>query len=397
MSSIPTIAEISQFVDGTLRGEVDPNGTGAYNSRAGSDNAALISVLTKVAAKIFAYVAGRAKASLTSTSEATDLDDRLRDVYFDQRHLAASAVGTLYMQRSAGPMAATFIDKGWRAATEQTATAAPVEFESTELVSVAAGQSAVAVPMRCMQLGSVGNVLLVNLNQKLDALDDPNWQIYIPPPGSPILGTAPLDTIGGGLDDETDDEAKARVSGRSALAEPGTKSGIIKGTLDIPGMVSAVPIEVGDGTGVVFAGDINYNLPSAAQSAILSNLESWRPFGVPMAVRPMAPIVVPISLRVYMQQDINRYNVGLLKQNVVAAVERYFQYERLRPEEYFVGAIQTAAAKANAETQSVVVLAPTIDVLRAADQTYGTLLQLVRYVVTDASIAVQFFGPLVSG
>src|SRR5690348_2595927 len=112
MASIPTVADTAQFVDDTLRGEIDPNGTGAYNNRPGSDNAALISLLTQVAQKQYSYAAERKAASITSSATGSDLDDHLRDLYGEERLTAQAAVGTVYLQRSG--TAATTVNKGTR-------------------------------------------------------------------------------------------------------------------------------------------------------------------------------------------------------------------------------------------------------------------------------------------
>ena len=396
-SSIPSVAETAAFIDDTLRGEVDPNGTGAYNSRPGSDNAALVSLLTKVATKAYAFAADRKKASITASAEGDDLDDHVRDVYFDARQDSSAAVGTIYMQRLAGPLAATTIDQGWRAGTVADGTQQAVEFGATSPVSVAAGVSAVAVPVQCQQDGAVGNVILSAITEKLDPLDDTNWVIYVPLAGDPVLAgkTAP-DVIGGGRDREEDDEVKARVLQRPAQAVPGTKAGVYKGATDVPGVASAVPIEIGDGTGLVYVGDVNYQLPSALQQAVAVNLESWRPFGVPVGVRAMNLHTVQVSARIYMQRLVNNYDLSVLKAAVVAAIKRYFTTERVHPDEYFIDAIKTAIGKANAETQSVLLDSPLVDVRRPLDSAYGTVQALDRYVVTDATISVQFFNPLTS-
>lgn len=396
-TTIPSVADTAAFIDETLRGEIDPDGTGAYNSRPGSDNAALVSVLTKVATKAYAYAADRKKASITASAEAEDLDDHVRDVYFDARKAANAAVGTVYLQRSSGPLPPSTIDQGWRVGTVADGSQPAVEFEATASVGVPQGVTFVAVPVTCLQQGAIGNVNLSALTQQIDPLNDPSWTLYIPLPGDPVLAGQPgPDSIGGGADQEQDDDLKARILQRPAQAVPGTTAGVYKGATDVPGIASAVPIEIGDGTGLVYAGDINYQLPAALQQAVSINLDSWRPFGVPIGVRAMNVNLVQVSARVSMQRPLSNYNVSALNAAVVAAVLRYFTTERVHPDEYFLDAIKTAIGKANAETQSIALDSPLADVTRPDDSEYGTVLALNRYVVTAASISVQFFNPLTS-
>lgn len=392
----PTIEETAQFVDDTLRGEVDPDGTGKYNNRPGSDNAALVSVMTKAMVKLYAYSSDRKRASITSSASGSDLDDHIRDVYFDQRKQPAAAVGTVYLKRT-GAMAATSIDVGSRFGTQATDTQEAVEYEATGTVPAGAGVSAVAVPIKCLQEGTVGNVDLASITQILDPLEDSAWQLYVPIAGDAVLnGASGPDSIGGGADEESDDEVKARVQVRPALASPGTAAGVYKGATDIAGIVSAVPIEVGDGTGVVYAGDANDQLPSAKQLEIAANLEDWRPFGVPVDVRAFNRSKVQITASVYMQQPLSNYDLDALKSSAVAAVKRYFTSERKRLDEYFVGAIATAIGKSNAETQEVVVSSPASDQRRSPDSAYGAITALTRYYVDDTSINVTFYDPLTS-
>jgi hypothetical protein len=112
--ALPTVEETRQFVKDTLRSEMDPAGTGAFNDRPGSDTAKLESVLIKVATKQYAYSADRKRASIGATATGKDLADHVRDVYFDAPKGASFAVGTVYLHRSTGPLGATQFDEGTR-------------------------------------------------------------------------------------------------------------------------------------------------------------------------------------------------------------------------------------------------------------------------------------------
>jgi len=395
--NLPTVQQVAQFIDNAMRQAIDPNGTGAYDNSAGSDNAALISVLTQVAMGTYNYAADRKRASVPSAATGSDLDDILRDDYLDGRKGTNAATTTLYLKRTAGGMPATSIPAGTRFGSQNTGTTQAVQFEATTTVAAASALDRVPVPVVCLIEGSVGNVQLVAINQILDQLGDPNWFLYVPAPGDPVLGSKPApDTVSGGADEETDDQAKARVLVRPARVAKGTAAGVYKGTTDVGGIATAVPVEVGDGTGIVYAGDINFNLSSAQQQAVATNLEDWRPFGVPVAARAMNVIPVQVTLQIYMQRPIKNYNINQLLANAQAAVQHYFDVERKRPDEYFINAIQTAAGKSNPETQTVIVLSPATDQKRPADSTYGSIIALTRYTVSAATISIQFFDPQTS-
>lgn len=393
MASLPTTQELASFVDDTLRVLIDPNGTGAYDSSAGSDNAALISILTKVGTQLYAYASDRKAASQGPSASGDDLALIIQNVYFDAIQDATAAKTTVYLQRLAGPLAATSISQGDRFGTQNTGSG-DVEFEAVGTVSVLNGQSVVAVPVQCLQLGAVGNVQLVAITQILDQLDDTNWQLYVPSPGDPVLLGAPAaDVVGGGQEQETDAQAKARVFVRSAQATPGTKAGVYKGATTVPGIATAVPVEPGDGTGLVFAGDQNFLLPAALQQLVATALEDWRAFGVPVATRGFTVTTVAIAGVIYMQQALSNYDQNALLSNAVAAVLAYFQTGRARPDEYFLDRIRGAIGDANVGTQSVVLALPAGDVKRPADSTYGAVASMNRYVVTAASISLSFAGP----
>lgn len=396
MAELPSAQDVATFIDETLRGEIDPNATGAYDNSPGSDNAALISVLTKVAMGVYGYAADRKKASLGQSAEGDDLDVILEDVYFDERQGANAAVTTVYLKRTAGPLAATSIDQGTRFGVPQTSTTPAVTFEATQTVPVPSAQGYVAVPVKCQVEGSVGEVQLSAITQILDTLDDSNWVLYVPIGGDPVLNGKPNpDVVGGGQDQENDDQAKARVLVRPAQAAPGTKAGVYKGATTVPGVASAVPVEPGDGTGLVYAGDQNFLLPSALQQKVKVQLEDWRAFGVAVDVRPMTVVTVLITGTVYMQLDLSNYDLNALLSNAVAGVIAYFQTGRARPDEYFIDRIRGAIGDANQGTQSVVLSSPgvTADQKRPADGSMGAVSAITRYIVSAASIQITFQGP----
>jgi hypothetical protein len=392
--TFPTLTEIVQVAEDALRSVLDPNGQGTIDLHAGSDNAALVSVVSQVGLRIVAYAADRTAASITASSSGTDLDDHVRDIYGEQRKLAAAAVGHVYLVRTG--TAATLIPKGSHFGVQAGGVQGAVEFGADNDIPVPPGVLTAAVPVTCVTEGIAGNVSLAAITAILDPLPDSTWKLYVPLPGDPVLTGGPVDAIGGGREEETDDELKARVLARPAIVQPATKAGIVQAAMNIPGVTSAVAVEVGDGSGVLYAGDPSFQLPAALAQAIASSLEDWRTFGVPMAVRAFNPTTVQVTALVYMEQPLKNYDRAALLANATAAVVRYFAVERIHPDEYFVDAIKTAIAKSNQGTQSVVLMSPAQDQRRPADSAYGTITALNRYQVTPASISIQFFDPLTS-
>lgn len=393
MASLPTAQDLATFVDNTLRSLIDPNGTGAYDNSPGSDNAVLTSLLAKVGARILAYASDRKAATLPGSSSGPDLAAIIQDVFFDGIQDATAAVGTVYLRRT-GSMPLTFISQGDRFSTQATGGVSAIEFASDGTIPVPAGQSYVAVPVTCLQTGSIGEVDLASITQIEDQLDDQSWQLYVPITGDPVLaGALAPSSVGGGQDQESDTQAKARVFARPAQAQPGTKAGVYKGTTTVAGIASAVPVEPGDGTGIVYAGDQNFLLPDALKRALATQLESWRAFGVPVAARAFSVTTVQVTATVYMQQDLSNYDQDKLLANAVSAVLAYFATGRSRPDEYFVDQIRGAIGSGNAGTQTVVLSSPATDQKRPSDGSYGALAAMNRYRVTAASISITFAGP----
>jgi uncharacterized phage protein gp47/JayE len=393
--TFPTQAELVQVAEDAFRSVLDPDGRGTIDLQPGSDNAALVSVVTQVALRMLAYAADRNAAAITASSSGTDLDDHVRDVYGEQRKLSAASVGHVYLMRTG--TAPTFIPGGSRFAVQAGGVQGAVEFGSNNNdVPVAQNVLTAAVPITCTVEGSVGNVALVAITAIPDPLPDSTWTLYVPQTGDPVLNGGPVDTIGGGRDEETDDELKARVLARPAIVQPATKPGVVQAAMEVPGIASAVAVEIGDGSGVLYAGDPSYQLPAALSLAIAANLEDWRTFGVPTPVRAFNPTTVQVTARVHMEEPVSNYDQAALYANAVAAVVRYFKFERKHPDEFFKDAIQTSIAKANPGTQSVELLSPTSDQRRPADKAYGEVTALIRYQVTPASISIQFLDPLTS-
>lgn len=376
-TALPTPSEFLAVGQGALRSGLNPQGTGAVNLQAGSDNDVLLSVNLAMYQRLAAHVANRVKARSRSTSTSVDLTVVGNDNYYLPRKVAAAAVGTVYLQRTA--TAATVIPFGTRFAVPPAAgsTQPPVVFSATQDVPVAlnGGQpgSPIAVPIQCAQTGTVGNVQLIQVTAIQDTLPDTTWAIAPPPPNP--------DTIGGGIPDEDDDTYRNRLAQGSPddTRIRGTKRALLVGALTVAGIVYVDVVESQDGTVLVVAGDPNYQLPSALRLQLLSTLDLWRCFGVPPRVIGYTTSALSIVGNVFMQRPLANYNAAILYQGFNAALQQYMK-SRTHADEYFVDALGAAIESVlPTEIQTVSLSSPGSSVKRLADSAYASATSFSRY------------------
>ncbi len=404
-TEIPTPAELAALAQQKLRSVLDPGGTGAVDLSPGSRNDNAISVNTALYTRVAQYAADRLTARSLSTATGDDLDVLVADIYQDSRKIANSATGTVYIYRpNSGTAPATVIPAGSRFAVPATATQPGVQFFATVDVPVPYQggnfQSPVPVNITCTASDTTGNVSVSLITQIVDALPDSTWLIA-DASGNPgvVLFCA------GGAEAEDDDTFRARIQ-RSAFDDSkkrGTLKAIQTGTLQVPGVSSATPVEPGDGTILVFCGDNSYNLSSAMQTAVQANLEDWRAFGVPAIVRPYTSSTVTINATVCMQRALQNYSQQAIITQALANIQTYFT-NRQRPDEFFGSALTAAMSAAHPEVQQVIInsisvsAGPTPDgtnsVRRVSDAVYGSVLTMVRYIVTSTSLQINLSPPL---
>lgn len=397
-TEIATPAELAALAQQKLRSLLDPAGTGAVDLSPGSRNDLMVSVCVALATRVFQYAADRLTARSLATATSEDLDALVQDVYQDTRKAASSATGTVYLSRV--NTAQTVIPAGSRFAVPATSTQPGISFAAVADVPVAlnAGVSSpVAVAVQCAQTGTEGNVAISSISAIQDPLPDTSWSVAAVPAGG-FTFTA------GGAAQESDDEFRARVqrSAFDASKQRGVRQAIETGALTVPGVASVTTVEPNDGTVLVYCGDVGYNLSSAMQSAVQVELEDWRALGIPAIVRPYTLVTVTISATIYMQRALSNYDVSTLQSSAVSAVISYFA-QRRRPDEFFGSAITAALAAVNDEVQQVVLNSvstssgPVPDltgsVKRVTDTSYGSVLSMVRYVVSSTSVNVTVAPP----
>lgn len=421
-TEIPTPAELTQIGQAQLRALLDPQGTGAVDLQAGSRNDIMMSVLTAMMTRLIVHTAERTAARSLQSAVTDDLAVLGSDIYNDAEKPAAAATGTVYLKRPTSslptPFGATVIPNGSRFTVPATATQPAVVYFASQDVPVAAGAAnqTVAVPVTCAQTGVIGNLgaQLQMVTSIQDTLPDTGWVLYVPAANDPVLqaqgasfpnsnGALP-NVLAGGAEPESDDQFRARLK-QGAFSDSqkrGTKVALQTGALQVPGIQYVNIVEPGDGTALVFCGDSGYQLSSQLQSAVQTQLESWRAFGIPALVRAYNVITVFPTLTLYMSRPLVNYNVPLIQQNAIAAVTAYF-LNRPRPDEFFGPLIGGAASVSSPEIQdwalTVTVSSGTNpdstgSVRRVADANAGATIQLARYVVNNTSMQVNVLPPL---
>lgn len=402
-SEIPTPAELATLAQQKLRSVLDPGGTGAVDLAPGSRNDNLVSVNTALYTRVAQYTADRASARSLATATGDDLDALVADVYQDSRKLANAATGGVWIYRSG--TAATVIPQGSRFSVPATSTQAGVTFFCTQDTPVALNggtgfQSPILVPITCTAADTTGNVAVNLITQVVDTLPDQTWQTI---DNAGAVGAIPF--CAGGAEAEDDDTFRARIQ-RSAFDDSkrrGTKAAVEMGTLQVPGVSNVTAVEPGDGTILVFCGDGSYNLSSAMQSAVQVELEDWRAFGVPALVRPYTSSTVTLNATICMQRPLQNYSRQQIQSQAVTNLTTYFA-NRQRPDEFFGSALIAAMAAANVEVQQVIInsisvsAGPTPDgtnsVRRVSDALYGSVLSMVRYIVSSSSLQINISPPL---
>lgn len=391
--ALPTQVDVAKACSDSLRASLDPAGTGAVNLNPGSDNAALVSMTAQGGGRLAAYVADRVAARDIDSASGSDLDDIARDLYKgEKRKDAAKAVGTIYLQRT--NTAATSIPAGNTFGVKSTDTQPAVAYGAKATISVALNVLKVAVPVQCVQFGEVGNVTLAGVTDVLDPLPDNTWTVYVPIFGDSVLAGGSVDVIGGGKSRETDPEMKARLKQISTDPTPGTPPGVLKGALQVPGIVFVDVVEPFDGTTLIYAGDAGYQLPTALKATLALALESWRAYGSPSVIWPYNVVTVAVVADIYMATPLKNYDQSQLRADAIARIKAYFSTGRQRSDEYYQNAIEGAVFKSNEDVQQVILSSPATSQQRPADSTYGAITALNRYVVDDTSISLVFHDPL---
>lgn len=383
MAELPTTEELATIGRQTIEAGLDPEGLGKVDTHAGSRNDIMVSVNANMYTRVGAYAADRVNARDPSSATGEDLDILAKDLYRTLRKQSAAAIGTIYLSRIT--TAATSIPIGSRFSAPATSTRPAITFEASETVPVAASALTADVPIVCSENGETGNIDLSDITAILDALPDEAWTIN-PSPVSP-------DVIGGGADEESDADLQKRLQARGLETDlqRGTSVAIEAGVAEVPGVSEWTIVEPLDGTVIAYCGDSAFSLPDDLRSAVETNLRAWRCLGIPVIVRAYGVSTVTHAVSIYMQRALSAYDLATLRTDAREAVKRYYD-DREHPDEYIINTIEAAVfAIAPTDIQEVDVTGD--DVLRLPESEYGALATLPRYIVSDSSISISFFGP----
>jgi uncharacterized phage protein gp47/JayE len=409
VADLPTPAELVARGQGVYRTAIDPGGTGAVDLHAGSRNDAMLSVFTGVSSRLLAYAVARFSAARLATAEDDDLDVIGVDLFGLPRKDAASAVGTVYLQRPNGEQ--TVIAKGSRFAIPVgtqlaiSATRRAIVLEASADVSVGADVLKVAVPVVAQETGALQPIPHRAITAILDPLEDGGWSLFAPVGGDPVLAGGPPDYVGGGADRESNDVYRDRLRQLSTNdpREKATLRAIRAGALAVPGVGFATAIEPGDGTVVLYAGDAPYGfaLPADLRRRIDAELLGWRALGIPVLSRPYDVQSPGIAATVYMARALANYDIAAIRAAAIASVKASFD-RRAYTDELFVNALESALFNAHGEVQDVLVTSiaiedelddTPIDRPRSTDAGYGAVTALRRYIALDALLQIAIAPP----
>jgi hypothetical protein len=390
LSNLPTAEELASIGEEAFRTALDPEGTGAIDLSSGSRNAIAISVMTAMGNRLSAYAADRASASQRASATGDDLINLGRDRYRESPKADVAATGIIRLTRAGST--ATTIPKGSRFGVPATSGQPAIVFQAS--VDTATTATGVDIPVQCTETGTKGNIALASqITSILDPLPDTTWSVD----GTFMDGVPASYVFGGGAALESDDAFRARLEQIQEGAAPATLAGVLKGALQVPGVLFVTVIEPQDGTVSVFAGDANYALPAALKRSIDTSLLDWRGDGVPAIVKPYTAITVVITMTIRMSRPTSNYDTSVILAAAVAGIKTYFD-GRPHPDEYYQDAIESAVFRAHDEIQTVTTssITPSADVTRPDETAQGGYATLNRYRVTDASIHLSILGPIVS-
>lgn len=394
-TDLPTVAEQLAVVQQSLRTSIDPDGTGAIDLNPGSKLDIFESAALALSARNTAFVANRVANRSVQTATGEDLDVVAKDIYNTERKSASASTGTVYLIRPSG--GTTLIPKGSRFSAPANGDQPAVTFQASVDIPVLSGVLKAAIPNECVIAGALGNVDLPSITSIDDALPDTGWAIFVPTFGDPVLNGGEVDVFAGGDDGEVgfDEVFRARLlkSSFDAATAVGTYPGIKAKALAVPGIRDVTLVAPGDGTMVIYAGDVNYLLSDALRARLVLALESSRAFGVPALVYRYTVINVQITGTIYMNRQAQNYDVTAIRAQAVANELTYFTTVRESPDSYFLSAISAAMENAHDEVQSVVLTSPSADQKPLAPSSYAGLSTINRYVTSAAYIQIAIQDP----
>lgn len=190
-------------------------------------------------------------------------------------------------------------------------------------------------------------------------------------------------------------EFKAQILTTRKERKVGFPSSILKAAASL-GAINSVLFQsdyAGDdkdvGLNMLYVGTDALASTDALVSQIKILLEDVRCLGDNLQVRKITKQVLPITINVYLRDDVSKFNVQLIDRRIRAAVVQYmasngYTYKR--------AAIEAKIAQVVLEVQEVDVVAPLTDVVvPAIDGNYPP--ELTYYQVTESDIGLNILGP----
>lgn len=160
----------------------------------------------------------------------------------------------------------------------------PQIYETRESFVAPKGSLVIDVDVYCTSPGSYGNV-------PVDVINMMNTPI------ANVKTVRNIQAIQTGQDEEPLEELRARFRSYIKSLSKATNAAIEYGTREVP-EVAGVYIKERTGLITVYAHDRNGNLPDTLKSKIESNLENYRPSGIPLIVKPVTRKTVDLDVTI---------------------------------------------------------------------------------------------------
>lgn len=156
-------------------------------------------------------------------------------------------------------------------------------FVTQQDYTINAGSTQATITVYCTKPGTVGNVAANTITQMMS----PN--VYIASVTNPQKFLT-------GKDEETDAERKARFAKYVQTRSKGTKQALEYGTMEVLGVAGVYVDDSQIGVVKVYAYDAYGNLPDNLKTQIQTNLDNYRPAGIPIVVLPIVKITQDVSV-----------------------------------------------------------------------------------------------------
>lgn len=217
---------------------------------------------------------------LTVENMTTAIDDSVLQAFGFTRKSATYAYGTVRLVFNNTMVTTLTIPKGTIFSSSNNAYTQT--YQTLQEYYVSAGQSAIDLTVYCTQAGTIGNIP----SGVIDRCSDISGLSTITNPTAIQTGT----------DDESLIDLQTRFRSQIQALARGTVQSLKYATLSVENIKFVDIYEDVYGVVVVYCGDANGNLSDTLKQEVVTALESWRPAGINVIVRPINKSLTNITV-----------------------------------------------------------------------------------------------------